>query len=266
MTCSSIFLSLVVGLLLSASVRALLFPKKAIGLVSATDAELESLDVSKFQRIAISGNFSDCHALRKIGHQRNGVYNVYINGSFKAVGCYFTKDAAWTIIQQRIKGDVSFDQRLVTYANGFGSVQGDHWMGLNTIRHLVELGNNQLQIVLTSWAPQTATATYGYFSIGTQSQGWPISVGSFYGSVPDDLSYSNGRVFYTSDVPDPNSCALNQHGGWWYNYCSYAFLNGKYYYGGRYTPPGQFYDGIYWKDWLGYDYSLKQVTMAVSHK
>jgi Fibrinogen beta and gamma chains, C-terminal globular domain len=118
---------------------------------------------------------------------------------------------------------------------------------------------------MTSWASQTVTATYGSFSIGTQSQGWPLYVGNYYGSIPDDLSYSNGRVFYTYDVPDPNNCAVNQRGGWWYNYCSYAFLNGYYYRGGRYTPPSSFYDGIYWKDWLGYDYSLQQVTMAVAH-
>jgi Fibrinogen beta and gamma chains, C-terminal globular domain len=58
----------------------------------------------------------------------------------KEVGCYFTDSKAYTIIQQRVSGSIDFDQSLASYANGFGNVASDHWIGLNTIRHLVELG------------------------------------------------------------------------------------------------------------------------------
>ena len=53
--------------------------------------------------------------------------------------------------------------------------------------------------------------------------------------------------------------------GWWYNYCAYALLNGLYYTGGPYTPSGGYYDGIYWRDWLGYGYSLRFTRMSLSH-
>ena len=56
---------------------------------------------------------------------------------------------------------------------------------------------------------------------------------------------------------------MHQKAGWWYNYCAYALLNGIYYHGGKYQPSGGYYDGIYWKDWGGYDYSMKFVSMTV---
>ncbi|XP_055346775.1 angiopoietin-related protein 2-like [Paramacrobiotus metropolitanus] len=221
---------------------------------------------SSFLHHKVHGKYRDCSELRSVNNGMPGLYNISFNGTFVPVRCYYNGTNAYTIIQQRLSGNVDFNRKLAEYAAGFGSATGDFWLGLNIIRRLVELGNTKLQIVMTSWPPsqQTIVANYGYFSIGTQAQGWALSVGNYNGPVADDLSYSNGKVFYTSDVPDPNLCAVHQRGGWWYNYCSYAFLNGYYYRNGKYVPPGQFYDGIYWKDWLGYDYSLMQVTMAVS--
>ena len=122
--------------------------------------------------------------------------------------------------------------------------------------------------MLTTWSPQTTkVANYGEFHIGTQSEGYALQVDDYSGTggLVDDLSDSNGRVFFASDHPDPNQCAVHQRGGWWFNKCAKAFLNGFHYPQGKYTPPGGFYDGIYWKDWLDYDYSLQFVTMAVTH-
>ncbi|OQV26020.1 putative Angiopoietin-related protein 6 [Hypsibius exemplaris] len=269
MAISSAFFAVLACSAILSVVSCVMFPQPAG--VLPIDVELRGMNVSSFRRVKTVGRYSDCQEIQKAGYRSNGIYQITLKNVAREVGCYYTKDnKAYTIIQQRVSGNIDFDKSLVQYADGFGTVSSDHWIGLTTIRHLVELGNNQLQIVMSTWAPgpeQTKTATYGYFSIGTQSQGWPLSTGSFYGSrgLVDDMAYSNGRVFYTSDVPDPNRCAVNQRGGWWYNYCAYAFLNGYYYRGGRYTPPGSFYDGIYWKDWMGFDYSLQQVTMAVTH-
>ena len=88
-------------------------------------------------------------------------------------------------------------------------------------------------------------------------------IGSPYGTLVDDMSFSNGMYFFTYDRPDQNQCAVHQKAGWWYNYCAYALLNGIYYHGGKYQPSGGYYDGIYWKDWGGYDYSMKFVSMTV---
>ena len=72
-------------------------------------------------------------------------------------------------------------------------------------------------------------------------------------------------LFQTFDKPDVYNCALSMHAGWWYYYCAYTLLNGHYYIPpGHYYPSGSMYDGIFWKDWNGYDNSLKFVQMKVS--
>lgn len=121
---------------------------------------------------------------------------------------------------------------------------------------------------MTTWAPSTTKiANYGEFYVDSQDKGYALTVDDFGGTggLVDDLKDSNGRPFYATDYPDPLNCAVHYRGGWWFNRCAKAFLNGYHYPQGKYTPPGQFYDGIYWIDWLGADYSLQFVTMAVTH-
>lgn len=48
------------------------------------------------------------------------------------------------------------------------------------------------------------------------------------------MSNSNGMMFSTKDedndgwTPYLYSCAARNHGGWWYNICAHANLNGRY--------------------------------------
>ena len=70
----------------------------------------------------------------------------------------------------------------------------------------------------------------------------------FAGTAGNSFKYHNGMKFRTLDVENDKSqkanCANNWDGGWWFNSCSNAYLNGKYqeaekYYFGK--------PGIYWK-------------------
>ena len=108
---------------------------------------------------------------------------------------------------------------------------------------------------------------YAHFAIGPEVDGYRLSIGGYRSShvLPDDLSHNNQMRFATYDRPDVHNCATNQRGGWWYNYCTLVLPTGKYYPGGHYVPlPGKFYDGIYYKDWLGFGYSLKYIKMELS--
>ena len=52
-----------------------------------------------------------------------------------------------------------------------------------------------------------------------------------YYNTGDSLSYHNGHKFSTYDVDQDGTsinCAVVDHGGWWYNTCAYANLNGEY--------------------------------------
>ena len=79
----------------------------------------------------------------------------------------------------------------------------------------------------------------------------------------DSLSYHNGQMFSTNnwdnDAGTNYSCAQECKGGWWYNYCYKANLNGLYL-GPTNTTPGI---GINWFTWKGHSISLKSTEMKI---
>ncbi len=121
-----------------------------------------------------------------------------------------------------------------------------------------------LQLLMQDWTGNNQTMIYHSFSIQNEANKYRLSVSGAHGYLPDDLAHNNNMYFATYDRPDPYNCAINQRSGWWFNYCSYTLPNGVYYHGGKYSPnPGGYYDGVYYKDWQGYDYSLKYMTMLL---
>lgn len=57
------------------------------------------------------------------------------------------------------------------------------------------------------------------------------------------------------------NCAHFHKGGWWYNACGQANLNGVWYTGGVYRS--KFQDGIFWAEYGGGFYSMKSVRMLI---
>jgi len=57
----------------------------------------------------------------------------------------------------------------------------------------------------------------------------------------------------------PYHCAQSMKGGWWYGACHWSNLNGLYL-SGPHTSHG---DGINWKTWRGYNYSLRFTAMKI---
>ena len=74
---------------------------------------------------------------------------------------------------------------------------------------------------------------------------------------------SDDRYFSTEDRDNdecPCHCSQRANGGWWYNHCAHANLNGLYPDEGRTDGLGA---GITWVPWHGWDYSLKDVEMKL---
>ena len=71
----------------------------------------------------------------------------------------------------------------------------------------------------------------------------------------------SGHSFSTkdsdNDVAANVNCADRYKGGWWYEACHWANLNGDYL-EGNYTGLAI---GVDWNGWKGYIYSLKKVEM-----
>ena len=65
--------------------------------------------------------------------------NIFI--VFLQVFCDHQPDISYTIIQQRMYGNVNFNRNYNDYQIGFGSLsQGDFWIGLLTMHHLTSQG------------------------------------------------------------------------------------------------------------------------------
>ena len=74
------------------------------------------------------------------------------------------------------------------------------------------------------------------------------------------MAYHNGMYFTTydsdNDLSSISNCGQKRLGGWWYNACHRANLNGEY--GNK-----NFSDGINWYHWSGFYYTMKEVRMMV---
>ncbi len=81
----------------------------------------------------------------------------------------------------------------------------------------------------------------------------------------DAMSRHSGEPFTTKDRDNDGcisghscihngktNCALMYYGGWWYDWCHSANLNGRYLHG--YTSEKAI--GVVWLEWTGYHFSL----------
>jgi len=85
---------------------------------------------------------------------------------------------------------------------------------------------------------------------------WTITLGDSL------LAIHGGQMFSTFDKDNdahPDNCAESYKGGWWYNGCHWSNLNGLYHGG----PHDSYADGINWRSWHEYYYSLKFTEMKI---
>ncbi|XP_019639195.1 PREDICTED: microfibril-associated glycoprotein 4-like [Branchiostoma belcheri] len=211
----------------------------------------------------------DCASLYRLGHNTSTVYSVTPQTSPQAVPVYCdmnTSGGGWTVIQRRVNGSTDFQRTANEYKVGFGEVDTEHWLGNAIIHLLTNQGAYKLRIDMEDWEGERRYAEYGQFRVNSENDNFRLLVNGYSGTAGDAFSwYHNYQAF---SVPAPgNTCAILSKGGWWYNSCFYANLNGKYYRGGEYGNSGSSIpDGIVWnhEDWRNTDYySLKFVEMKI---
>ena len=83
----------------------------------------------------------------------------------------------------------------------------------------------------------------------------------FLGNANSSLSHD--RPFTTRDRDNDHdtkhNCAITFKGAWWYSACHASNLNGLYLRGNH----SSYADGVNWKGWKGYHYSLKRTEMKI---
>ncbi|XP_060576204.1 angiopoietin-related protein 2-like [Ruditapes philippinarum] len=97
---------------------------------------------------------------------------------------------------------------------------------------MVSRGKTELRLDLTAADGTSVYETFQNFKLGEMPY-YTLHIDTGVGTAGDGfgLSYHNGRKFSTFDMDRDGvgiNCAIEDHGGWWYNFCAHANLNGEY--------------------------------------
>ncbi|XP_062587842.1 fibrinogen C domain-containing protein 1-like [Saccostrea cucullata] len=202
----------------------------------------------------------DCQDLYLKGYKKSKVYTIFPkNGLSFQVYCDQERDGGgWTVIQRRQDGSENFYRTWNDYEQGFGNLSYEFWLGNDRIHIMTGTGKYKLLINMEDFSGNTRYASYKTFKVGDKKSGYVLNVSGYRGTAGDSLTYHNNMKFATKDR-DHNSCAKNFKGSWWYNDCHQSNLNGLYLKGKQKSDA----DGVNWKHWKGYFYSLKFTEMKI---
>ena len=149
-----------------------------------------------------------------------------------------TAGGGWLVVQRRQDGSVDFNRGWVDYEDGFGSLTGEFWYGLRPLHCLTNQGQWELRIDFTLTDGTKSYLSYSSFKVGPASSNYQLSISGFKGIFSTDPILGshllNGMAFTTKDKDNDKrnkNCATNyagNAGGWWYNSCSYIFLNQQF--------------------------------------
>ena len=194
--------------------------------------------------------------------RKSGVYTVQPDDdtAFEVYCDMETDSGGWTVLQRRKDGSEDFYRDWMDYARGFGNLTDEFWLGLRKIHRITSLSadaaGNELRVDLEDFEGNTAFAKYMQFNIGSSSQQYALTIGSYSGTAGDSMATQNGQKFSTKDIDNDkynDNCAVLFKGAWWYYKCHTSNLNGIYH-GGHHSTKA---DGVNWSSWKGYYYSLK---------
>ncbi|XP_015675043.1 fibrinogen alpha chain [Protobothrops mucrosquamatus] len=251
-----------------------------------TDLEEQSLNA---EETLGKGNIGkDCEDIHQkhTSDAQSGIFRITPAGSAKVFSVYCDQETTlggWLLIQQRLDGSLNFNRTWEDYKKGFGSLdvkgRGEFWLG-NENLHILTQKDTVLRIELEDWEGDKVYAEYN-IHIGSESEGYRLRVSNYKGTSGDALikgseedgteytAHTNMK-FSTYDRDNDRweeNCAEVYGGGWWYNNCQAANLNGIYYSGGQYDPrnnvPYEIENGVIWLPFRPTDYSLRVVQMKI---
>lgn len=223
---------------------------------------------------------TDCSQLFSSGSKSSGFYRISPHGSPSPVRVYcdMSDGGGWTVIQRRVDGTEKFNRSWEEYKGGFGDMDaelGEFWLGNDNLHYITTQGNYSLRINLEDFDGNQRYAEYKNFRVADEKDHYRLTFGTYVGTAGDALSGGyqvgvsewashQGIKFSTYDQDNDNyngNCAQEDKGGWWFNKCHSANLNGMYYPNGHYSAVTD--DGVIWYTWRGWWYSLKTSIMKL---
>uniref|UniRef100_A0A3Q2ZZW0 Uncharacterized protein n=1 Tax=Kryptolebias marmoratus TaxID=37003 RepID=A0A3Q2ZZW0_KRYMA len=167
-----------------------------------------------------------------------------------------TDGGGWTVFQRRKDGSEDFYRNFNDYVEGFGNLNGEFWLGLEKLHNLTTMTRMNLRVDLRDEGEQVF-AQYSTFQVAKRN--YKLTVGGYSGTAGDSLTYHNDCAFTAKDrspLLGLFRCAISYQGGWWYNNCHEANLNGLY--GNNYK-----HQGVIWKSWKGEHHSIQFTEMKL---
>ena len=128
---------------------------------------------------------TDCEDLHKAGARQDGIYTIDPDGqgSFQVKCDMHTDGGGWTVFQEREDDSVNFYRDWKEYKNGFGSLNGNFWLGLDKIHRLTKANKNVLRVDLMDFSSRTVHAKYSDFTVAPESNSYTLNVGGFSGKI-----------------------------------------------------------------------------------
>ncbi|XP_069139345.1 angiopoietin-related protein 7-like [Argopecten irradians] len=145
--------------------------------------------------------------------------------------CDIDNSSSWIVIQRRTNGNLNFTRSWADYKSGFGNLEKDCWIGNDNL-HLLTTTSRTLRVELEAWDGTPGYAQYSGFQVANENRNYRIFLTGFSGNIFDALKYMNDSDFSTFDRDNDKAflhhCSKLFRGGWWYNACFSANLNGQY--------------------------------------
>ncbi|XP_062604755.1 ryncolin-4-like [Saccostrea cucullata] len=147
-------------------------------------------------------------------------------------------DGYYFVIQKRLDGSTNFTQNWDAYKSGFGNPLKEYWIGNEVIYELTKDLDSSMYVAITLKNGSTLYEKYETFAISNEAGNYRLFLdGQASGTLGNSMTERppgdvlNNMMFSTPDRDNDGihiHCAENHKGGWWFNSCHDAYLNGPY--------------------------------------
>ncbi|XP_076039744.1 scabrous [Oratosquilla oratoria] len=138
---------------------------------------------------------------------------------------------SWTVIMRRNSPHLDFFRTWNEYEQGFGLASDEYWAGLSTLNKLTTSRPMTIKFSMETTEGEIFEANYEHVRVSGPEDGYRLHLSGYYGNASDAMRYHSAMRFSTwdrdQDATETN-CAEFYRGGWWFNACIHANLNGDY--------------------------------------
>ena len=130
------------------------------------------------------------------------------------------------MIHQHLEDNLDWRLPWADYKNGFGSIEGSFWLGLEKMHLLTSSQPYRLRVeVQQEGSNLWFSAEYWIFTVGDEASEYRLYVDGYSGDASPEwlASVHSGMNFTTYDQDNDldyfSNCAVAWDGGWWHNVC-----------------------------------------------